>query len=178
MPSERVRWTVRRWPRKLGTVEGTTARRWPRKLGTVEGLWEGRRPRHSLAFSDSGTPPVVVDRAGNRRWVSRSRRTRRDGIPESAGLDARPIRRGSSFVEVLCQFAFCEVEMAVAALGDAGVVLGGGKRRFKSLYWRLRAEIRRQLAKGRESKQRFSFHYDPYSYALNFDDGCSGFLSL
>ncbi|CAD5170835.1 hypothetical protein OPV22_007386 [Ensete ventricosum] len=68
--------------------------------------------------------------------------------------------------------------MAVAALGDAGVVLGGGKRRFKSLYWRLRAEIRRQLAKGRESKQRFSFHYDPYSYALNFDDGCSGFLSL
>ncbi|WOL06024.1 hypothetical protein Cni_G14756 [Canna indica] len=80
--------------------------------------------------------------------------------------------------------AFCEVmEMAVAAgvmaaLGEAGVVLGGGKRRVKSLYWRLRAEIRRQLAKGRESKQRFSFHYDAFSYALNFDDGCSGFLSL
>ncbi|CAL9092884.1 unnamed protein product, partial [Musa textilis] len=64
----------------------------------------------------------------------------------------------------------------VAALGDARVVLGGGKRRFKSLYLRLRAEIRRQLAKGRESKQRFSFHYDPFSYALNFDDGCPGFI--
>ncbi|THU65657.1 hypothetical protein C4D60_Mb05t05930 [Musa balbisiana] len=80
-------------------------------------------------------------------------------------------------------FAFFEVEMAVAvgvmaALGDAGVVLGGGKMRFESLYLRLRAEIRRQLVKGRESKQRFSFHYDPSSYALNFDDGCPGFLSL
>lgn len=66
----------------------------------------------------------------------------------------------------------------VAVLGEAGAVLGARKRRFKSLYWKLRAEIRRQLGKGRESKQRFSFHYDPFSYALNFDDGCSGFLSL
>ncbi|KAJ8513742.1 hypothetical protein OPV22_004176 [Ensete ventricosum] len=55
---------------------------------------------------------------------------------------------------------------------------GGGKGRFRSLYWRLRAGIRRQLGRARESKQRFSFHYDPFSYALNFDDGCSGFLSL
>ncbi|CAD5193697.1 unnamed protein product [Musa acuminata subsp. burmannicoides] len=72
------------------------------------------------------------------------------------------------------------VGAVAATLGEAGVALAGGKRRFRSLYWRLRAEIRRQLGKARESKQRFSFHYDPFSYALNFDDGCSssGFLSL
>ncbi|CAL9165721.1 unnamed protein product [Musa hybrid cultivar] len=66
----------------------------------------------------------------------------------------------------------------MAAAGEAGTATGGGKGRFRSLYWRLRAGIRRQLGRARESKRRFSFHYDPFSYALNFDDGCSGFLSL
>ncbi|KAG6500048.1 hypothetical protein ZIOFF_039862 [Zingiber officinale] len=79
------------------------------------------------------------------------------------------------------------VEMAfaggmVAALEAAGV---GGKRRFKSLYYGLRTKIERQLATGynarrrrRESKRRrSSFHYDPFSYALNFDD-TSASLSL
>ncbi|URD94362.1 hypothetical protein MUK42_30709 [Musa troglodytarum] len=68
----------------------------------------------------------------------------------------------------------------MAAAGEAGTATGGGggKGRFRSLYWRLIAGLRRQLGRARESKQRFSFHYDPFSYALNFDDGCSGFLSL
>ncbi|KAF8389542.1 hypothetical protein HHK36_024057 [Tetracentron sinense] len=56
---------------------------------------------------------------------------------------------------------------------DPSLVFGSGKRRFRSLFWRVRAEIRRQV-KGR-SKQRFNFNYDPFSYALNFDNGDSGF---
>ncbi|KAG1355192.1 hypothetical protein COCNU_07G013040 [Cocos nucifera] len=63
-----------------------------------------------------------------------------------------------------------------AALEEAGLVLEGGKRRMRSLYWKLRAEIRRQVERGKARKQRFSFHYDPFSYALNFDDGGSTFL--
>lgn len=59
------------------------------------------------------------------------------------------------------------------AMVETGMGLCGGKKKLVSLYWRLRAEIRRQLG---ARKQRYSFHYDPFSYALNFDDGCSAFL--
>ncbi|MBA0592628.1 hypothetical protein Gorai_009603 [Gossypium raimondii] len=53
-------------------------------------------------------------------------------------------------------------------MGVIGLCLCG-KRKLRSLFWRVRAEIRRQV-KGRTSKQKFSFHYDPFSYALNFDN--------
>lgn len=65
-----------------------------------------------------------------------------------------------------------EVVMAVVETGMMGLC-GGKKKKLVSLYWKLRAEIRRQFG---ARKQRFSFHYDPFSYALNFDDGCSAFL--
>ncbi|KAK8322231.1 hypothetical protein V6Z11_A12G156900 [Gossypium hirsutum] len=53
-------------------------------------------------------------------------------------------------------------------MGVIGLCLCG-KRKLRSMFWRVRAEIRRQV-KGRTSKQKFSFHYDPFSYALNFDN--------
>lgn len=65
-------------------------------------------------------------------------------------------------------------DTAAVAMG----VVEAGKRGFRSLYWKLRAEIKRQVSKGRSQKQRLSFHYDAFSYALNFDDASSGLLSL
>ncbi|KAL9378767.1 hypothetical protein Peur_030102 [Populus x canadensis] len=53
---------------------------------------------------------------------------------------------------------------------DSNRVVLCGKRKLRSLFWRIRAEIRRQV-KSSKSKQRLSFNYDPFSYALNFDDG-------
>lgn len=46
-----------------------------------------------------------------------------------------------------------------------------GKKRCRSLFWRMRATLKRALRNG--NKQRQKFHYDASSYALNFDDGCS-----
>ncbi|RDX98565.1 hypothetical protein CR513_18487, partial [Mucuna pruriens] len=51
---------------------------------------------------------------------------------------------------------------------EARVVVVHGKRRLRSLFWRVRAYIRRQM-KARSIKN--NFNYDPFSYALNFDDG-------
>ncbi|MQM20068.1 hypothetical protein Taro_053082 [Colocasia esculenta] len=65
----------------------------------------------------------------------------------------------------------------LAGCCEPGAALEEGKRRLRSLFWRVRAEMRRQLGRGRSRKQqRFSFHYDPFSYALNFDGGSSGFF--
>lgn len=64
--------------------------------------------------------------------------------------------------------------ISAVLLKPTTLVFYRGKRRCRSLYWRVRAEIRRQV-KGR-SKSRCSFKYDPFSYALNFDDGGSAFI--
>ncbi|OIV91248.1 hypothetical protein TanjilG_30470 [Lupinus angustifolius] len=47
-------------------------------------------------------------------------------------------------------------------------VLVHGKRRLRRLFWRVRADIKRQM-KARSTKN--NFNYDPLSYSLNFDDG-------
>ncbi|KAG7942702.1 hypothetical protein I3843_15G000700 [Carya illinoinensis] len=39
-----------------------------------------------------------------------------------------------------------------------------------SLFWRVKVEVRRQVKARAKQHKRFSFHYDPFSYALNFDN--------
>ncbi|KAI4296659.1 hypothetical protein L6164_036601 [Bauhinia variegata] len=55
-------------------------------------------------------------------------------------------------------------------MGSLKWVHGYGKKRCRSLFWRMRAAVKKALKKG--GKQQLKFQYDPSSYALNFDDGC------
>ncbi|KAG7958932.1 hypothetical protein I3843_10G045200 [Carya illinoinensis] len=44
------------------------------------------------------------------------------------------------------------------------------KKQFRSLFWRMRASVKKAVKNA--GKQQLKFQYDPSSYALNFDDGC------
>ena len=59
---------------------------------------------------------------------------------------------------------------------DPHVVVLRGKRKLRSLFWRVRAEVRRQVKSRAKKQKKFSFNYDPFSYALNFDNGNFGFF--
>lgn len=63
----------------------------------------------------------------------------------------------------------------IVCVAEAGMVTGVvimcfcfGKRRLRSLFWRVRADIKRRQMKKARSKN--NFNYDPFSYSLNFDN--------
>lgn len=43
------------------------------------------------------------------------------------------------------------------------------RKQCRNLFWRMRAALKKAVKNG--EKQQLRFHYDPSSYALNFDDG-------
>ncbi|ESW14732.1 hypothetical protein PHAVU_007G012800 [Phaseolus vulgaris] len=55
------------------------------------------------------------------------------------------------------------------------VVAVHGRRRLRSLCWRVRAYVKRQMKKKACSRKN-NFNYDPLSYSLNFDDGSFLFI--
>uniref|UniRef100_A0A7N0VMP0 Uncharacterized protein n=1 Tax=Kalanchoe fedtschenkoi TaxID=63787 RepID=A0A7N0VMP0_KALFE len=51
------------------------------------------------------------------------------------------------------------------------VSCASGKRQCRRLFWRVKAAVRKALNKGGDGRRGKRFQYDPWSYALNFDDG-------
>ncbi|GLU23055.1 hypothetical protein SLE2022_390870 [Rubroshorea leprosula] len=48
----------------------------------------------------------------------------------------------------------------------------GKKQYWRSLFWRMKAGVKKVVKNGGAGKRQLKFQYDPSSYALNFDDGC------
>ena len=67
--------------------------------------------------------------------------------------------------------AYRPMDMSLA--GSLEWVTAYGKKRCRSLFWRMRAAVKRAVKNA--GKQQLKFQYDPSSYALNFDDGCCHF---
>ncbi|EEF40896.1 conserved hypothetical protein [Ricinus communis] len=55
-------------------------------------------------------------------------------------------------------------------IGSLEWVNNFSKKQCKSLFWRVRAAVKKAVKKN-GGKQQVKFQYDPSSYALNFDDG-------
>ncbi|KAF9599746.1 hypothetical protein IFM89_001692 [Coptis chinensis] len=87
-------------------------------------------------------------------------------------LQGREFAFERDFLEVIKAInepeSYCEVQLKL--------VFESGKKRSRSLFWKVCAEMRRrQVARNKRSS--FSrFHYNPFSYSLNFDNDNSGFF--
>lgn len=59
--------------------------------------------------------------------------------------------------------------MNMGLVGSLVWVNAYSRRQCRSLFWRMRAALKKALKNS--GKQQLRFQYDPSSYALNFDDG-------
>ncbi|KAJ4849666.1 hypothetical protein Tsubulata_019862 [Turnera subulata] len=58
-------------------------------------------------------------------------------------------------------------------IGELERVNNFSRKQCKSLFWRVKAAVKKAVKNGgKKQQQQFKFQYDPSSYALNFDDGC------
>ncbi|KAF8409329.1 hypothetical protein HHK36_005404 [Tetracentron sinense] len=62
------------------------------------------------------------------------------------------------------------ISVTMGWVGRLAWVNDCSKKHCRSLFWRMRASMKKAVKNG--GKQRLNFQYDPSSYALNFDDGC------
>lgn len=73
------------------------------------------------------------------------------------------------------EVAMVLLELVVRLMED-----DGRRKRLGNLFWEVRSVIKKQIRNNRKRKkiknQRFNFHYDALSYALNFDDTASFLL--
>ncbi|KAI3466660.1 hypothetical protein Pfo_023323 [Paulownia fortunei] len=65
-----------------------------------------------------------------------------------------------------------EASFLMGLVESLGWIQSVGKKQCRSLYRRVRAAMKKAVRNG--SKPHAKFQYDPYSYALNFDDGFHG----